>query len=796
MRVAALLTGRGNNTLRDKNVIPVLGRPLCQYPAMAARNCGLVTDFYASSDDEKILAAAAAVGYRRIVRPAGLASPSAQHVDVIIHALGAMRDDGCEPDILVVLLANNAITRTEWIEESVRNLAGDPSLSASCPVMLEQDRHPYRCKRLREDGCLDTWFDFGGRAISTNRQDLPANFVLCHNFWTLRLSNSVYGEGGGEDSPPGTSWATASSRLSWRKASTCTTWTTWPARKGGSGRRAWRDSRPARDASFPRGRARLPSRPRPGASRGRGGRRLPRRPRCGKEGAMNMPGILDCTLRDGGYYTCWDFDPSIVDSYVEAMNGLPVDYIEVGYRNNPSGEYMGKLGYTPLSVLRHIRRLSGKKLAVMLNEKSTRPGDLGTLLAPIRGAADMVRIAIDPGNFDRAVVLAKAVKDLGFEVGVNIMYMSTWKGLDGFLGKLGQVDGVADMVCMVDSYGGVTPDDVACITGAVRENTSCPVGFHGHNNLQLGLSNALAAIACGVDFVDATILGMGRGAGNLSMELLLTYLNRLGLKVDFNVLGDAVSAFQPLLDKYRWGTNLPYMLAGANSIPQKEVMEWATNRSYSFNSIVRAVDNRRNHLEDNARYPLFEGRSCRRALVIGGGSSVTAHKDAIREYVAMRPDMALVFVTARYVPYFVHEINDKYFMLVGNEAKRMKRNLKPEEFKGTCVLPPYPRKMGTEVPKYAEKATFELEGISFIDCYRDSCTATALQTALELGAERIEVVGYDGYMGEVLSEKETVLTNENRAIFRAFAEKRGVEMYSLTPTLYRELEVRSIYQYL
>lgn len=506
--------------------------------------------------------------------------------------------------------------------------------------------------------------------------------------------------------------------------------------------------------------------------------------------------ILDCTLRDGGYYTQWDFDSNIIESYLQAMNILPVDYLEVGYRNNPTPEYVGKFGYTPLSVLKHVRQLSRKKIAVMLNEKSTCPENLETLLVPILGLADMVRIAIDPKNFDRAVVLAKAVKALGFEVGFNVMYMSMWKELDGFLKKLKQIDGIADMFCMVDSFGGVTPKDVKEIFKSVKENTSCPIGFHGHNNLQLGLFNTLTAIDCGVDFVDATILGMGRGAGNLNMELLLTCLNKNGLEVDFNVLGDVISVFQPLLEKYRWGTNLPYMLSGANSIPQKEVMEWVTNRAYSFNSIVRALDNKRNHREDNARYPLFEGRSCKRALIIGGGNSVVEHKDAILEYLASHTDTALILVTARHASHFVQAGNDRYFILVGNEAKRMKKNLKAENFNGTCILAPYPRKMGTEVPAYAEKSTYELKDISFTDSYRDSCTAIALQTALDLGVEEIALVGYDGYMGGVLSEKETALTNENRAIFRSFVERKGMKLYSLTPTLYHDLKVKSIYQYL
>ena len=192
MKIVALLTGRGNNTLKDKNVLPVLGKPLLYYPAMAAKACSLITDFYVSSDDEKILNAAASCGYKKITRPLELASPTSQHVDAIKHALEVMKQDGINPDILVVLLANSGIVKSEWIEESISNLLKDEMLSASVPVLLEMDNHPYRSKRLREDGCLDTWFDFRGKNISTNRQDLPMNFVLCHNFWTLKLKNSLY----------------------------------------------------------------------------------------------------------------------------------------------------------------------------------------------------------------------------------------------------------------------------------------------------------------------------------------------------------------------------------------------------------------------------------------------------------------------------------------------------------------------------------------------------------------------------------------------------------------------------
>ena len=270
--------------------------------------------------------------------------------------------------------------------------------------------------------------------------------------------------------------------------------------------------------------------------------------------------ILDCTLRDGGYYTNWDFDDKLVDAYIEAMNALPIDYLELGYRNLSSNEYLGKFGYTPVSVLKKLRQQCTKKLCVMLNEKSTRPEHLPELLGPIVGMVDMVRIAIDLKNFDRALVLAKVVKDMGFKVGFNTMYMSKWKENKEFLNKLDQLNGVADLFCMVDSFGGVLPNDVREITRIVKAKTTCPIGFHGHNNLQMGLVNTLTAMEEGCEYVDATILGMGRGAGNSNMELLLTYLAKEGLDVDFNVLGDVIEAFKPLYEQHQWGTNLPYML--------------------------------------------------------------------------------------------------------------------------------------------------------------------------------------------------------------------------------------------
>lgn len=196
MNITALLTGRSNSTLKDKNILPVCGRPLLYYPAAAAKRSKYITDFYVSSDDEKILNEACKLGYKKIVRPPELSKPDSQHVSAILHALDCMKKQKKEPDILVVLLSNSATIKTEWIDGCIKLIMGDGSISAAVPVNLDLDHHPYRAKRINKEGMLDTFIDLRDRVVSTNRQDLERSYFLCHNFWVLNVKMSVYSNAG------------------------------------------------------------------------------------------------------------------------------------------------------------------------------------------------------------------------------------------------------------------------------------------------------------------------------------------------------------------------------------------------------------------------------------------------------------------------------------------------------------------------------------------------------------------------------------------------------------------------
>lgn len=196
MKTIALLTGRGNNTLKDKNILDILGQPVLYYPANAAIKANSIDDYYCSSDDKKILDIASTIGYKPIVRPDKLALPTAQHLDCILHALNIMKMENNMPDILVVVLANNVTIKSIWIDECVEIMKNNKTVSAVVPVYEDNDHHPLRAKSLNSDGTLSMYEKNIKGKISTNRQDLPKCLFLSHNFWVLRTDYLLSGKEG------------------------------------------------------------------------------------------------------------------------------------------------------------------------------------------------------------------------------------------------------------------------------------------------------------------------------------------------------------------------------------------------------------------------------------------------------------------------------------------------------------------------------------------------------------------------------------------------------------------------
>ena len=184
----ALLTGRGGSvSLPDKNVIPVLGRPMMAYAAIMARRSKLIHDVYLSTDGEKLKEVGRSLRLKIIDRPPEFALPSSQHREALEHALEYLRNEGLKPEIMVVLLCNVGTHRPGLIDRSVQLLLDNPELDSVVTVEERNEFHPYRAKRMGPEGLLEPFVEIKGK-VSTNRQDLEPSYFLDHTFWALRVS--------------------------------------------------------------------------------------------------------------------------------------------------------------------------------------------------------------------------------------------------------------------------------------------------------------------------------------------------------------------------------------------------------------------------------------------------------------------------------------------------------------------------------------------------------------------------------------------------------------------------------
>ncbi|MHC5040666.1 MAG: beta/alpha barrel domain-containing protein, partial [Planctomycetota bacterium] len=333
--------------------------------------------------------------------------------------------------------------------------------------------------------------------------------------------------------------------------------------------------------------------------------------------------ILDCTLRDGGYYTNWDFDAELVRRYARTLGRMPVDFLEVGYRNPPGGGYCGQYFHLSRSTLETLKEAAGpeKGLAVMVDAKSVRPEALAGLLKTCEGVVDLIRFALDPAKIDHGLTLAGRTKDLGFEVSLNLMYMHLHGEYPDLFPKIASAGGSIDWIYLVDSFGSVFPDRVREAIRSAKEALPQRIGFHGHDNLHLAFANALAAIEGGADILDGAVLGMGRGAGNLKTELILAYQSSVSDRpADLSRLGELVELFNKTRERHRWGTDLPYMISGLQQVPQKKVMKWVGMKRYSTASIISNVQGA---LEDRPGSPSFRAADrLREEIDPSGGKTV------------------------------------------------------------------------------------------------------------------------------------------------------------------------------
>ena len=274
--------------------------------------------------------------------------------------------------------------------------------------------------------------------------------------------------------------------------------------------------------------------------------------------------VIDCTVRDGGLMNKWQFDDEFVRNVYQSLTEAGVDYMEIGYLSSEDAFDRKEFGPWRFCAEKDLQRIIGDsekkmKLSVM--------ADIGRIeckdIPPkSESSLDMVRVACYVHQIDKAIALAHHCNEKGYETTINLMAVSTvgLRDLNEALEDLNKSQ--VPNIYLVDSFGAFYSEDIDTLAAKYLERMpDKTIGFHGHNNQQLAFANTIAAIINGVNFLDATLYGIGRGAGNCPLELLLSFLKNPKFKVRPVVKCIEEDIF-PWAKKIDWGYSVPYMVTG------------------------------------------------------------------------------------------------------------------------------------------------------------------------------------------------------------------------------------------
>ena len=307
--------------------------------------------------------------------------------------------------------------------------------------------------------------------------------------------------------------------------------------------------------------------------------------------------VVDCTLRDGGIVNDFKFDDEFVKDLYKANIAAGVDYMEFGYKASKEIFSVDDFGKWKFCDEESIREIVGDndtdlKISVMADVGRT---DYKKDIIPKKDSViDMIRVATYVNTIPAAIEMINYCADLGYEVTINIMAVSTAseKELDLALDMLGQSK--ASVIYLVDSYGSLYPEQIREFAKKylkVAAKYGKSVGIHAHNNQQLAFANTIESCAMGVSYLDATMSGMGRGAGNCYMELLMGFLRNPKYSIN-PVLKFVENHMLPLkASDIVWGCDVQYMLTGQqNQHPRSAMAFTADNRTDYFNFYQTLLD--------------------------------------------------------------------------------------------------------------------------------------------------------------------------------------------------------------
>jgi len=310
---------------------------------------------------------------------------------------------------------------------------------------------------------------------------------------------------------------------------------------------------------------------------------------------MNTLKLLDCTLRDGGYYNNWQFNINDANKYLKQAYASKIDYVEIGFHFLKDNKNYGQFAFIDKTLIGKLKKSNSTKLAVMFNgadfisNKKTFRKKIKKIFSKKNSNLNAVRIAVHLRDLNKIKKNLIFFKKLNLKVFLNLMQINTvsLKKLAACLRTLNKW-GCIDVFYFADSFGNMDPKKIKNLCNLIKKNWDKEFGIHSHDNCGLALKNSIQAFKSGATWIDGTVQGMGRGAGNVKTESLLKYFAKYKYQVK-SINKISKNYFLNLKKKYKWGSSKYYKSAAKYDIHPSYIQELNKDDRYSKKDIDKLV---------------------------------------------------------------------------------------------------------------------------------------------------------------------------------------------------------------
>ena len=527
--------------------------------------------------------------------------------------------------------------------------------------------------------------------------------------------------------------------------------------------------------------------------------------------------LLDCTLRDGGYYNNWDFSKDLVNDYLIAIADSGIKYVEIGFRSIKEKKLNGPNFFSRDSYIDILNIPKSINIGVMINisEIVNASKNYDKTLKELfknqgKSKIKFVRLATHFSEISHAVKICKILKRKKIKVIINLMQITEQKH-EEIIDAVKKIKVVNPSVLyFADSLGAMNSEDVSRCIKSIRSEWSGEIGIHTHNNLGKAVSNSIEAIKQGATWIDSTVTGMGRGPGNSETEYILIEMSNYS-KRKYNILPITriiKKYFEPLKIRYKWGPNPFYYLAGIHGIHPTYIQEMLTIKMEE-DEILEAIKQLKtkdgnkydvNLVKSEFQKPikLYKGSwtpksklKNKEVFLISSGPKLNEYKREIEKFIIKNKPYVIalnpqVKINKKLIDLYV-ACNPLKVMAEANQY----RNIKSPLAAPISLL-------SEQVKKKLKKIKIFNFGVGLKEGsfkFYDSCAnipklytlAYALSIAASGKSKKIYLAGFDGYQK---NDRRIKIINE---IFQNYLVTKGAtRLTAVTPTVYN-IQKKSIY---